>query len=85
MARVTLYFNPKQAGTQVKNVYFKYAGKFYRTNVLVDRWSDVNKDDIRQRIRSSVESVFRGGNPSKHEIEDKGLVYAKSGVGFNLS
>lgn len=78
--RITLYVNPKQMGQQVKNVYFKQGNHFYRSNVTIARLSDLNVEEYRKRIRASVVNVLRGGNPEKHRIENKGLVYADVAV-----
>lgn len=74
--RVTIYLNPKQMGQQVKNIYFKKGKHFYRSSALISSLNDLNSEEHRERIRSSVVNVLRSGNPEKHRIENKGLVYA---------
>lgn len=78
--RVTIYLNPKQMGQQVKNIYFKQGKHFYRSSVLISSLNDLDSEEHRKRIRASVINVFRGGNPEKHRIENKGLVYADVAV-----
>ena len=80
MMRITLYVNPNQMGQQKKNVYFKHGKHFYRTNVLVDRLSDLNTEAVRVKIRSAVDNVLQSGSSEKHRITNKGLTYSNVAV-----
>lgn len=80
MLRITLYVNPNQMGQASKNVYFKHGKKFFRTGITISKLSDLNIEQYRQHIRTSINNILRNSISDKYVIENKGLVYANVAV-----